>query len=61
MGTNEVMAMVTEKMKDNGASPEEIAKMEICIQYLGNADFRKKLNDYVFNATYRKPQQGQQA
>ena len=54
MNTNEIMNMVTDEMKKNGATGEQIAKMEICIQYLGNADFRKKLNDYVFNETYNK-------
>lgn len=54
MTTNDIMKMVADKMIENGASGEEIAKMEICIQYLGNEDFRNKLNDYVFNATYNK-------
>ena len=54
MTTNEIMKMVTDDMKANGASGEEIAKMEICIQYLGNPDFRQSLNEYVFKSTYRK-------
>ena len=53
MTTNEIMKMVTDEMKKNGASADEIAKMEICIQYIGNADFRNKLNEYVFMATYK--------
>lgn len=52
MTTNDIMKMVASDMEKNGASPDDIAKMEIFIQYLGNPDFRKKLNDYVFNATY---------
>lgn len=54
MTTNEAMKFVTDEMKKNGASADEIAKMEIAIQYLGNSDFRQKLNDYVFEATYNK-------
>ena len=54
MTTNEIMKMVTDEMKKNGATGEQIAKMEICIQYLGNAEFREKLNEYVFNETYKK-------
>lgn len=54
MTTNEVMKMVTDALKENGASCDEIAKMEIVIQYLGNPDFRKKLEDFVFEATYNK-------
>ena len=48
------MKFVTDEMKKNGASSDEIAKMEIAIQYLGNPGFRQKLNDYVFEATYNK-------
>lgn len=52
MNTNEIMKMVVEQMKLNGCSGGEIAKMEIAIQYLGDAEFRKKLNDFVFESTY---------
>ena len=41
MNTNEIMKAVTNAMKSNGASSDEIAKMEIAIQYLGNPDFKK--------------------
>ena len=54
MSTNEIMKMVTYEMKKNGANNDKISQIEICIQYLGNADFREKLNDFVFNSTYRK-------
>lgn len=54
MTTNEIMKIVADEMKKNGATNEQIAKIEICIQYIGNADFREKLNNYVFNATYKK-------
>lgn len=54
MNTNEVMKMVTEAMSANGRTSDEIAKMEIAIQYIGNPEFREKLNEYVFNATYNK-------
>lgn len=54
MTTDEIMKMVTDEMKNNGANEDEIAKMEICIQYIGNEEFRKNLNDYVFNTTYKK-------
>lgn len=54
MTTDEIMEMVTIEMKKSGASADEIAKTEICIQYIGNEDFRKALNDYIFKATYRK-------
>lgn len=54
MNTNEVMKMVTEQMKMNGSSSDDIAKMEIAIQYLGNAEFRNKLNNFVFESTYKK-------
>ncbi len=54
MTTNESMKYVTEIMKNNGATAEQIAQMEIAIQYLGNADFRENLNSYVFNTTYNK-------
>lgn len=52
MTTNEVMKMVTNAMQANGATADHIAKMEIAIQYIGNPEFREKLNEYVFNATY---------
>lgn len=54
MTTNEAMKYVTEVMKNNGATAEQIAKMEIVIQYVGNPDFREKLNEYVFNTNYNK-------
>lgn len=54
MTTNEIMKMVTNNMKNNGASSDDIAKAEIFIQYVGNPDFRKKLENYVFEKTYNK-------
>ena len=54
MTTDEIMKMVTDEMKKNGASGDDIAKMEICIQYFGNKEFREKLNDFVFKSTYQK-------
>jgi hypothetical protein len=54
MSTNEVMKMITDAMKSNGATPDQIAKMEIAIQYIGNHDFRDKLNEYVFSTNYHK-------
>lgn len=54
MTTDEAMKMATDVMKENGASRDEIAKIEIAIQYLGNPDFRKKLEDFVFEATCNK-------
>lgn len=54
MTTNEIMQTVARAMREAGATADEISKMEICIQYLGNPDFRKALNDYVFRATYKK-------
>lgn len=54
MTTNEVMRMIVAEMKRSGKSPEEIAKVEICIQYIGNRNFREKLNDFVFEQTYKK-------
>ena len=53
MNVNTLMKEISDKMAMNGESPEKIAQVEICIQYLGNADFRKALNDYVFRATYK--------
>lgn len=52
MNTNEIMKIVTDYMKEQGKGIEEISQMELCIQYLCNADFRKALNDYVFEQTY---------
>lgn len=54
MDTNEVMTMITTEMKKNGADKEQIAQMEIAIQYLGNANFRERLNNFIFEATYKK-------
>lgn len=54
MNANEIMKMVTNIMKSNGADADQIAKMEIAIQYFGNPDFREKLETYVFNANYTK-------
>lgn len=54
MSTNEVMKMVTDAMERNGATSDQIAKMEIAIQYIGNPEFREKLSEFVFKATYRK-------
>ena len=58
MTTDEAMKLITDAMKRKGASGDEIAKMEIAIQYIGNPAFREWLNDYVFRATY-KPQEAQ--
>ena len=33
---------------------DQIAKMEIAIQYIGNPDFREKLNEFVFESNYHK-------
>lgn len=54
MTTDEVMKMITDDMKKRGATGEEIAKMEIAIQYIGNPEFREWLSDFVFKATYKK-------
>ena len=54
MSTDEIMKMVTDEMKRNGATDDQIAKMEISIQYLGNPDFREKLNEFVFESNYHK-------
>ena len=54
MNTNEIMKSVTDEMKTNGASEDSIAKVEMAIQYIGNEKFRQYVNDYVFNATYKK-------
>lgn len=53
MNVKEVMKMVTDALKANGAGADEIAKAEIAIQYLYNPEFREKLNDYIFNTTYK--------
>lgn len=52
--TDTVMKAVTAELQKNGSSPQEIARAEIAVQYLGNEDFRNKLNDYVFSETYKK-------
>lgn len=54
MDVNEIMKDAVKKLEEQGASPERIARVEIAIQYIGNPEFREKLNDYVFNATYKK-------
>ena len=54
MSTDEIMKMVTDEMKRHGATDDQIAKMEIAIQYLGNPDFREKLNEFVFESNYHK-------
>ena len=54
MSTDEIMKMVTDEMKRNGATDDQIAKMEIAMQYLGNPDFREKLNEFVFESNYDK-------
>lgn len=51
--TNEIMKLITDKMLADGASGDKIAQVEICIQYLGNPEFRQRLNDFVFSQTYR--------
>lgn len=53
MNANEIMKIVIDYMKEQGKGIEEISQMEICIQYLFNAQFRKALNDYVFEQTYK--------
>lgn len=53
MTINEIMKTVSDEMKKNGASIDEISKTEIAIQYFGNKQFRERLNEYVFNATYK--------
>lgn len=52
MTTNDAMKLLTDAMKLNGAAPEQTAQMEIAIQYIGNPDFRKWLEEFVFNANY---------
>lgn len=54
MYTDEVMKIVVNEMEKRGANDDEIAKMEICIQYIGNEAFRKYINDWVFKKTYNK-------
>lgn len=51
---DEVMKTITDEMQKNGASSQDIAKTEIAVQYLGNEDFRNKLNNYVFSKTYKE-------
>ena len=53
MNTNEIMKSVSDEMKANGANNDEIAKVEVAIQYIGNEKFRQYVNDYVFKATYK--------
>lgn len=52
MTTDEIMKAITDEMARNGATGEQIARVEIAIQYIGNHNFREWLNDYVFRATY---------
>ncbi len=59
MDVNEAMKTISAAMKANGAGADEIAKMEIAIQYFCNPEFKEKLNDYVFNATYNSEKQHQ--
>lgn len=54
MSTDEIMKMITDEMKKNGSTDDQIAKIEIAIQYLGNPEFREKLNEFVFESNYRK-------
>lgn len=54
MDVNEIMKDAVKKLKEQGATPERIAQVEIAIQYIGNPEFREKLNDYVFRTTYKK-------
>lgn len=54
MSTDEIMKMITNEMKKNGSTDDQIAKMEIVIQYLSNPDFREKLNEFVFKSNYHK-------
>ena len=54
MSTDEIMKMIKDEMKRNGATDDQIAKMEIAIQYIGNPDFREKLNEFVFESNYHK-------
>lgn len=52
---NKFMKDVVGKMKEKGKSDDEIARAELIIQYVGNDDFRKKLQNYVFLMTYNPP------
>lgn len=54
MTVTEARKLIVGEMAKNGKSPEEIARMEIAIQYLGDFGFRKKLNDFVFKQTYKQ-------
>ena len=54
MSTDEIMKMVTDEMKRNGATDDQTAKTELAIQDLGHPDFRRKLHDFVFESNYHK-------
>lgn len=51
--TNEFKTMIAE-LKSTGVDADTIASIEIVNEYMTNPDFKQKLNDYVFNATYNK-------
>lgn len=53
MTTNKAMKLIADNMEKPGATVEQIAQAEIAIQYIGNPNFRQKLNDYVFAKTYK--------
>lgn len=53
MTTDKAMKLISNNMEKSGATAEQIAQAEIAIQYIGNPNFRQKLNDYVFAKTYK--------
>ena len=53
MNPNDLMKAAVAVAQQNGATGEQVAQVEIAIQYLTNPDFRAALEDYVFNATYQ--------
>lgn len=52
MTTSTAMKLITDYMKKAGAAAKQIAQVEIAIQYIGNPEFRGKLNNFVFTETY---------
>ena len=46
-----LLEYVKEVRQDN---PDKAAEMEVAIEYASNPDFARKMNEYVFNKTYRK-------
>ena len=53
MSTNDLIKAAVAVAQQNGATGEQVAQVEIAIQYLTNPDFRAALEDYVFHATYQ--------